>query len=252
MAGEHSHITTEAIEYKADGLTLHGWLAWDASVEGARPGVLVVHEWWGLNEHSRQRAEALAKLGYTALAVDMYGDGKTADHPKKAGEFVAEVMRNADSARQRFEAALRVLRDHPSVNPQQTAAIGYCFGGGVVLNMARMGVDLDVVGSFHGSLNAVEQAEPGRIKARIAVYNGAADPFVPAEQVAAFKAEMDAAGADYQFIDYPATVHAFTNPQADDNGRKFDLPLAYNRLADESSWQHFQLVLQDAFSGTAE
>lgn len=242
-------LRTQEINHEADGITMHAYLAWDDAVAGQRPGVLVVHEWWGHNAYARRRVEDLARLGYTALAVDMYGDGKTADHPEQAGQFAGAVMSSLDGAKTRFDAALAVLKQHDTVADDQTAAIGYCFGGGVVLNMARMGADLDVVASFHGSLAAMVPAQADEVSTRIAVYNGADDPFVTAEQIAAFKQEMEAAKIDYQFINYPATVHSFSNPDAAINGEKFNLPLRYNRLADESSWRHFQLLLQDTFAG---
>lgn len=241
-------VRGEAISYTADGVTMNGWIAWDDSISGPRPGVLVVHEWWGHNGYARSRAEQLAALGYTALAVDMYGDGKQAEHPDDAGKFASAVSQNMAVAQQRFEAALSALHEHPSVNPQQTAALGYCFGGSMVLNMARLGVPLDVVGSFHGGLGGVKAGDAANVKGRVAVYNGEADSFITADQIAGFKHSMDAAGVDYQFINYPGAVHSFTNPQADAIGEKFSLPIHYDALADQSSWSHFQLLLRDTFS----
>lgn len=247
-----AELQTKAVSYEADGVTMKGWLAWDDRFSGQRPGVLVVHEWWGHNEYARSRAEALAELGYTALALDMYGDGKLAEHPDDAGKFASAVRQNTEGAKARFEAALNVLNAHDTVNPEQTAAIGYCFGGGVVLNMARLGVDLDVIGSFHGGLGGVTAGSANNISGRVAVYNGASDGFISAEQITRFRQDMDTAQVNYQFINYPDTVHSFTNPGATAVGEKFGLPLRYDALADQSSWAHFQLLMRDTFQSTKQ
>ena len=240
-------IRAEAVEYTAGEVTLKGYLAYDANVEGRRPGVLVVHEWWGHNEYARRRALMLAELGYTALAVDMYGDGKTADHPDEAGAFVQEVVSNMDTGQARFEAAMEVLTNHATTDPERLAAIGYCFGGAVVLHMARRGLDLDGVVSFHGGLNTEEPAQPGAVTARILVLHGAADEFVPQDVVEGFKQEMDAAGVTYEFIAYEGATHSFTNPEADSLGAAFELPLAYNADADAQSWEAMQNFFKTIF-----
>ena len=229
-------VKGEAIEYKANGTVLKGYLVYDDSIKGKRPGILVVHEWWGHNEYARHRAEMLAELGYTALAVDMYGDGKQASHPGDAGKFSSQVMKTAGLAKQRFDAARAVLEAQETVDKARIGAIGYCFGGGVVLHMARAGEDLRGVVSFHGSLGTAQPAEKGKIKSKILVLTGAEDPFVPADQVTAFEKEMHAANADFKVIIYPGAKHSFTNPYADDFGQQFNLPLAYNLEADTESW----------------
>lgn len=246
-ASAQAAIKTEEITYKGDGIEMKGLIAYDDAIKKPRPGVLVVHEWWGHNDYARKRAVMLAELGYTALAVDMYGDGKTAAHPEDAGKFSSAVMSNLDSAKKRFEAALTTLKKHPTTDPEKMAAIGYCFGGGVVLNMARLGVDLDAIASFHGSLASAVKAKPGVIKASLLVSNGADDPFVKPEDIKAFKAEMDAANVDYVFINHPGAMHSFTNPDADEKGKKFGLPLAYNKKADTESWQAMQKLFKKAF-----
>jgi dienelactone hydrolase len=230
---------------------MKGYMAWDAGILGQRPGVLVVHEWWGSNDYMRKRADMLAELGYTALAVDLYGDGKTADHPENAQKFMTELLNDLPGVRLRFNAALDQLKAHATVNPEKTAAIGYCLGGGVVLHMARYGADLDAVASFHGSLplGVAPEAADTQVTARIVAYNGEDDPFVPAQAVAAFKNEMDHAKADYQFINFPGAIHGFTNPAATANGEKFNLPLKYNALADQSSWDHMRLLFESVFRG---
>ncbi|HEX9654433.1 MAG TPA: dienelactone hydrolase family protein [bacterium] len=248
-ATAEKQIHGEEVVYTANGDTLKGYLAYDASTQDKRPGVLVVHEWWGHNEYARDRARMLAELGYTALAVDMYGNGKQANHPDDAGKFAKEVMQNLDVAVKRFNAARELLQNHPTTDPQSTAAIGYCFGGGVVLHMARIGADLDGVVSFHGSLGSMHKPEPGTIKAKILVGHGADDPFVPPDQVEAFKKEMDEAGADYTFIAYEGAKHSFTNPDADKFGAQFNLPLAYNEAVDQKSWQDMQDFFNKLWSG---
>lgn len=242
-------IETQEIKYSADGVNMQGYLARDSSIAGQRPGVLVVHEWWGCTNYVRKRADLLAELGYTAMALDLYGDGKTAEHPQDAQKFMNELLDNLPGARARFNAALDQLKAHPSVNPEKTAAIGYCFGGGVVLHMARFGADLKAVASFHGSLPlAIAPAAAGtKVSARVVAYNGEDDTFVSAQAIAAFKQEMEQAGADYQFINYPAAVHGFSNPAATANGEKFKLPLKYNALADQSSWGHMRLLFESVF-----
>lgn len=243
----HAQVRTEEVTYKDNGTELKGYLAYDDAVQGKRPGILVVHEWWGHNAYARKRARMLAELGYTALAVDMYGDGKTADHPDDAGKFAKAVGGNLPLAKARFLAALNLLTAHETVDRDKTAAIGYCFGGGIVLQMARQGIDLDGVVSFHGSIATANPATKGQIKAKVRVYNGADDSFVTAEQVAAFKQEMTAAGVDYEFVNLPGAKHSFTNPDADSFAQKFNMPLAYNKDADEKSWQGMQAFFKKIF-----
>ncbi len=236
----------QEVTYSGGGATMKGYLATDSSRPGKRPGIIVVHEWWGHNSFARQRAEKLAELGYTALAVDMYGDGKQADHPKDAMAMSGAVMKDFALARARFDAAVELLKKQPSVDPSRIAAIGFCFGGGVILNMARQGADLRGVVSFHGSLGAVKPAQKGAVKARLLVLNGADDPFTKAG-VPGFKKEMADAGAELKFIDYPGALHAFTNPGATELGKKFNLPLVYNAEADQKSWAEMKTFLEAVF-----
>lgn len=243
----HAKVITEELTYTSGGNTYKGFIAHDDSVKGKRPGVIVVHEWWGHNDYARSRAKQLAKLGYTAMALDMYGDGKTADHPKQAGEFSGAVKKNMPEAKKRFMAAYDVLAKHKTTDGSKMAAIGYCFGGGIVLEMARMGLNLDAVASFHGSLGTGHPAKKGKVKARVLVLNGKADPFVKPEQIAAFKKEMKAAGVDMTFKEYEGAKHAFTNPAATNNGKKFGLPLAYNKKADKASWKEMKKFLKASF-----
>ena len=240
-------VVGKPVEYAAGGVTLKGYIAYDDKFTGKRPGILVVHEWWGLNDHARKRADMLAELGYVALAVDMYGDGKQADHPDDAGKFAGEVMKNMPVMKARFLAALDLLKQSEVVDPANIGAIGYCFGGGVVLGMAREGADLKGVVSFHGSLATQSPAQKGRVKAKILVCNGAADKFVSEESIKEIKAEMKAAKADFKLINYPDAIHSFTNPASTEMGKKFNLPLAYNEKADKKSWADMQEFFKRVF-----
>ncbi|MEW6324984.1 MAG: dienelactone hydrolase family protein [Nitrospirota bacterium] len=240
-------LHVEEIRYSANGQALKGYLAYDKKVQGKRPGVLVVHEWWGHNDYVRKRARMLAQLGYTAFALDMYGDGKQADHPEEAGQFAEEVRKNQEQGEQRFMAALNLLRAHDTVDADRVAAIGYCFGGAVVLHFARTGGDLAGVVSFHGSLSTDTPAQPGAVKAKVLVLHGADDPYVPPEQVEQFKREMDNAGADYRFIAYPGATHSFTNPAADRYAEHFKMSVKYDPEADKQSWAEMQSFFKSIF-----
>lgn len=240
-------LVTEEVTYHEGDTKMKGYLAYDDRNLEPRPGILIVHEWWGHNEYARMRARMLANMGYTALAVDMYGDGKTANHPKDAGKFAAAVGGNMPLAKARFIAALQKLKSHPTVRTDDIAAIGYCFGGGIVLNMARQGIDVDGVVSFHGSLKTDNPAQEGVVKAKVRVFNGEADPFVKAEHISAFKDEMSSAGVEYHFVNYPGVKHSFTNLKADEFGQRFNLPLAYDKKADEDSWEQMSTFFREIF-----
>ncbi len=243
-----SNLISKEVEYYSNGLKMKGYLVYDASIEGKRPGILVVHEWWGHNQYVRKRAEMLAGLGYTAFALDLYGDGKLANHPNDANTFASEVMSNMETAKERFQAAYDILNESENVEAGQIGAIGYCFGGGVVLNMARLGVDLKGVVSFHGSLTTDNPAELNKVKSEILVCNGEADSFITKEDIINFNEEMKNAGVDYNFINYPNALHAFTNPEADVNAQKFGLKIAYNKEADEKSWIDMQDFFKRVFN----
>jgi dienelactone hydrolase len=241
------------VVYDADGLTLKGYIAYDDAIKGKRPAVIVVHEWWGQNEYVRMRARMLAELGYTAMAIDMYGDGKVTDDPLKAAKYANELNTNVDLEWLRFEAAMKLLSKHETVDADRMAAFGYCFGGGVVLNMARLGTDLKGVASFHGSLAMPmgKLFKPGHIKARVVSFSGEDDPIIGPDKVAAFKQEMDRAmseKADYKVYTYPGAKHAFSNPESDAVGKKYNLPIAYNEKADKDSWEKATLFLREVFT----
>ncbi len=234
------------VTYASDSTKLKGYIAYDENIKGKRPGILIVHEWWGHNSYVRERANMLAELGYTAIAVDMYGDGKQANHPDDAGKFAMSVMSNLPEATSRFNAAMNVLQQHESVDKEKIAAIGYCFGGSVALTMANSGADLDAVAAFHSGV-ALPVMPNKELKARVLVCNGADDPFVSAASITTFKTSMDSIGAKYEYIAYPGVKHSYTSKEADANGEKFKLPLAYNADADQKSWESLQQLLKEVF-----
>jgi dienelactone hydrolase len=237
-------VKTEAVTYEQNGAQLQGFVAWDDAVTGKRPGVLVVHEWWGHNEHARNQAKRLAEAGYVGFALDMYGDGKVATHPGDAQKFMAEAISQPEVMKERFLAARAALASNPHVDPEQTAAIGYCFGGAVVLGMARQGMDLDLVATFHGSLGAAQKAAKGSVKPRVLVLHGGADPMVTPAQLDAFRQEMTDAGAKFEVMVLEGAKHSFTNPDADKAGMP---ALGYDAEADRASWQKLLEALAEVF-----
>lgn len=243
-----AELKTQVIEYQIGGDSYTGYLAYDDSQTGKRPGVLVVHEWWGHNDYVRKRAEMLAGLGYTAFALDMYGTGKLAQHPQDATNFMQAVVSNMNVAERRFEAAFNLLRNHPTVESEKIAALGYCFGGATSLHMARQGLDLDGVASFHGALGSETAAEKGKVKGEVIIFTGEADPMIPAEDVSAFHQEMTNANVAHSIYSYPGAKHGFTNPAADDFGKRFNLPLAYDAAADADSWLKTRDFLAKVFN----
>jgi dienelactone hydrolase len=214
---------------------MDGYVVYDADKEGKRPAVLVVPEWWGLVDYPKMRARKLAELGYIAMAIDMYGDGKVADNPGDAGKMAGPFYQNLKMTKSRFDAALAKLKTYSQADTSNIAAIGYCFGGGVVLNVARLGENLKGVVSFHGTLIGAP-ADKNLLKAKILVCHGMADQLVKADDVEKFKKQMDSVGADYTLKQYPNATHAFTNPASDENGKKFNMPVKYNAEADSASW----------------
>ena len=236
-------IQTREVEIKQGGTVLKGFVAWDDAAAGRRPGVLVVHEWWGHNDHVRTQARRLAEAGYVAFALDLYGGGKVAAHPDDAQKFMMEAVKDPAAIRARFNAALAELKADPHVDSSRIGAIGYCFGGSVVLDRAREGhPDLDAVVTFHGLLATESPAKKGAIHARLLVLAGADDPMVPAAQLDAFRKEMDAAGAVYAVVTYPGARHAFTNPAADGHGME---ALRYNADVDKRSWAALLTLFKD-------
>ncbi len=239
-------IKEENVAYTLGSLTMNGFVAYDEATNKKRPVVLVVHEWWGLNDYTKSRAKQLAELGYLAMAVDMYGNGQQADNPDMAGKLATPFYKQPAMAKARFDAALAKIKTMPQADTTQIAAIGYCFGGAQVLNMARMGTALKGVVSFHGSLAGVP-ADKNLLKANVLVCHGEADSFVPAAEVAHFKKQMDSIGASYTFKSYAGATHAFTNPGATAVGKKFSMPIEYNAAADTASWNDMKVFFGQVF-----
>lgn len=235
------------VTYSSGGLDMQGYFAPASGRSGLRPGIVVVHEWWGQNDYTRRRADMLAALGYPALALDLYGGGHNAADPDEAGRLMNALIGDTATLRARFSAALDCLQEQDGVDPQRAGAIGYCFGGGVVLHVARAGAPLDVVASFHGNLDLAIVPGAGAMHAVAVAYNGEADSFVSAASIATFRDEMDRAGARYQLIQLPGALHGFSNPGATEKGEQYGLPLRYDELADQASWAHMQLMFRDVF-----
>ena len=241
-------IQTRKIDYKVGDRTHEAYLAFDESGGASRPGVIVLHEWWGVNDYIAKRTHMLAELGYVALAIDLYGAGKVAADPGEAATLMNAVLGDMDQGTQALRAGYQLLLDQPRVDPQKTAAIGYCFGGAMALHMARIGLPLKSVVSFHCALGSFHQAEPGTINPRVLVCHGAADSMVTMDDVATCKAEMDAAGADYEVLLYADAKHGFSSQKADENARKYQLDVGYNAVADGASWTEMKARFSQAFA----
>lgn len=243
-----SKVITKDIEYKIADQVFKGFVA-SPEISGTdkKPAVLVVHEWWGHNDYAKKRAKMLAEVGYVAMALDMYGNGTVANHPSQAGEMSSALKKDPKQVEARFDAALKELLAQPGVDPEKVAAIGYCFGGGIVLDMARKGKKLSVVASFHGPLSTELKIGKGKVTTKMMVFNGEADPFIKKEEIAAFEAEMKKAEVSYELIQYPGALHSFTNPNAKKLGKDFNLPLAYDQSADRDSWSKTLAAFAKAF-----
>jgi dienelactone hydrolase len=241
-----STIKEEMVSYKAGDVTLKGFVAFDESVKGKRPVVLIVHEWWGLNDYTKMRARKLAELGYTAMAIDLFGNGKNAANPKEAQELTMPFYKDPQLGKTRLDVAIQKIKGFPQADPNNIAAIGYCFGGFVVLNSAKLGADLKAVVSFHGGMGGVP-VNKNLLKAKILVCHGASDKFVSQNDVDTFKHQLDSIGADNTFKIYANATHAFTNPDATKLGKEFNLPIEYNAAADKDSWNDMKNFLGRIF-----
>ncbi len=242
----HAALKTQVIEYRDGDQVLEGYLAYDAAKAGKRPAVLIVHDWTGVGPYVRQRAEQLAKLGYVALAADIYGKGVRPASPEAAGAQAGKYKQDRALFRSRLKAGYQTLLNRPQTDPGRVVAIGYCFGGTGVLELARSGADLAGVVSFHGGLDSPAPADGRNIKAKVLVLHGADDPFVPVKDIDAFLTEMRTAAIDWQMISYGGAVHSFTNPAA---GNDVSTGAAYNAAADRRSWAAMRQFLDESFVG---
>lgn len=237
-------IRTQTIEYKQGNTLLEGYLAYDDVVKVKRPGVLVVHEWNGLQSYVKKRTQQLAKLGYVAFAVDIYGKGIRPKNPEESAKQANIYRQDRKLLRARAKAGLQVLQKYPLTDSQRIAAIGYCFGGGTVLELARSGVNIGGVVSFHGNLDTPDTNDAKNIKAKVLVLHGADDPFVPEQQVQAFEKEMRLGNVNWQLISYGGALHSFTNPEAQNNPKG----AIYNVIADQRSWQAMKQFFAEIFA----
>ena len=241
-----STIKEEIVTYMSDGVTLKGFVTYDESIIGKRPAVLIVHEWWGLNDYTKMRARKLAELGYIAMAADMFGNGKTSADPKEAQDFTMPFYKDPQLAKSRLDAAIKKIKEYAQTDPNNIAAIGYCFGGFVELNSAKLGADMKGVVSFHGGLSGVP-VNKNLLKAKILVCHGAADKFVSQHDADVFKHQLDSIGADNTFKIYANATHAFTNPDATKLGKEFNMPIEYNAEADKDSWSDMKTFFNRIF-----
>jgi dienelactone hydrolase len=239
-----ARIQTKAVLYKDGMIPLEGFLAYDDAVKVPRPGILVIHDWMGVSDETRRRCEIVADLGYVAFAADIYGKGVRPTTTEEAGKLAGKYKGDRALYRRRLQLALDVLQKDPRVDPKKLAAIGYCFGGTGVLELARSGAEVRGVVSFHGGLDSLHPEDAKAIKAKVLVLHGADDPYVPAADVAAFQDELRKAGVDWQMIYYSGAVHAFTNPGAGGDNSK---GAAYNEKADRRSWEAMKAFFAEIF-----
>ncbi|MDH3673555.1 MAG: dienelactone hydrolase family protein [Gammaproteobacteria bacterium] len=244
FSGAFAAVQSEPVSYQDGDIQLTGHIFWDDSIEGKRPGVLVVHEWWGLNDYAKGRAAMLAEMGYVAFALDMYGDDKVTTHPQQAQEWSSATTANLDAWRQRAMKGLEQLSANSLTDTNRLAAVGYCFGGATVMQLAYAGADLKGVVSFHGSLPLPNGDEAVKIKGKVLVEHGNDDAFMPPERVEAFKAAMGDAGIELTFHGHDGARHAFTNPDAGSFGIE---NLKYDTAADEASWKSMQMLFGEIF-----
>jgi dienelactone hydrolase len=244
LVNVRAELVSQSVAYREGGVLLEGYAIHDNTVRGKRPGVLIVHQWKGLGDYEKKRAEMLARLGYNVFAVDIYGKGIRPSTPQTASAEAAKYKENRPLLRARVRAGLDLLKQHELTDPQRVAAIGYCFGGTTVLELARSGADLAGVVSFHGGLGSPTPADARQIQAKVLVLHGADDPFVPAAEVAAFEDEMRRGGVDWQFVAYGGAVHSFTDWNA---GSDNSAGAAYNAKADARSWEAMKQFFAELF-----
>ena len=238
-------VSVQTVNYSSENKNFQSFAAFTGDSTQLKPVVLIIPEWWGLNDYAKSRAEKIAGLGYFAMALDFYGDGKIADNPDEAQKLAMPFYANPDLGKQAFDAARAKLSEFSNADTTRIVVIGYCFGGAQALNMGRQEADLKGAVSFHGNL--MTGVKPNNNSVKMLVLNGEADSFVPQEEITAFKAEMDSAKIDYKFVNYPGAIHAFTNPEATEVGQKFNMKVAYNKEADEKSWEELKTFLANVF-----
>ncbi|MEP7145005.1 MAG: dienelactone hydrolase family protein [Ferruginibacter sp.] len=241
-----SSIKGEEVSYTDGTTTLKGYVAYNEKQQGKRPAIIVVPEWWGNNDYTRMRARMLAESGYIAIAADMYGDGKIAGNPADAQAYATPFYKDPQLGKSRLEAAVKKIKEYPQADANKMAAIGYCFGGSMVLNGAKLGMGLKGVVSFHGGLATVP-AKAGITKAKILVCHGGADKFISEADIKSFRNNLDSVKAPYIFKVYGGATHAFTNPDATANGKKFNMPIEYNEAADKQSWTDMKEFFKTIF-----
>lgn len=239
-------IREEAVTYTAGGVTLKGYVAYDASITGKRPAILIVHEWWGLNDYPKMRARKLAELGYIAMAADVFGDGKIATNPTDAQELTTPFYKDPMLAKGRLDAAVKKIKEYKQTDSENIAVIGYCFGGYIALNYAKQGADLKGAVSFHGGYGG-SPFDKNLLKAKVLICHGASDKFASQRDAESFKHKLDSIGADNTLKIYPNAMHAFTNPASTEVGKKFNLPIAYNADADRDSWKDMKVFFGRIF-----
>ena len=241
-------IKTATLAQTAAGKAYNHQIAYDSAVTARRPAVVVFPEWWGHNAHVKQRAQAIAALGYVGVAVDVYGDGREAADATEAGSLMGGLFGDLPGTNARIAGLVEMLQGLPQVDPARLGAMGYCLGGALSLHAARLGLPLRGVVSFHGALSKAHAARPGDLKSAVLVCHGGADKLVSLDEIANFHREMSELGADLTFISYPGALHGFTNPEATEKGRKFSLPLAYDEPTDRRSWADMQLFWKRVFA----
>jgi len=239
-------IKEETVTYSVNGVTLKGFVAYDDNIKGKRPAILVVPEWWGLNDYAKMRVRKLAELGYIAMAADMFGDGKVASNPTDAQKYTAPYYKDPSMVKTWLAAAEQKLKEYSQTDPANMAAIGYCFGGYVVLNYAKLGADLKGVVSFHGGLGGVP-VDKSKLKAKVLICHGAIDQFVSQKDAEGLKHKLDSIGVENTLKIYPNATHAFTNPDATKTGKEFNMPIAYNADADRDSWNDMKVFFGKIF-----
>jgi len=240
----HAAIQTKTVEYKQGNTTLEGFAVYDDTIKGARPGVLIVHQWMGLTDYEKKRAEMLAQLGYIAFCADVYGKGVRPQTREEAAAQAGKYRNDRQLLRARVNAGLDALRRQPLADPKRIGAIGYCFGGTAVLELARSGAELNGVVSFHGGLDALDPDEGKNIKCKVLVLHGADDPTISAQDLAAFENQMRSGGVDWQLVKFGGAVHGFTQWYAGNDNSK---GVAYNERADNRSWEYMKVFFVEIF-----